>query len=188
MPHNVFDPIPDFKTQDISGKVFSSQDLRGRPWLLSFFRFSSCALCNLRIHELIRRYPDYQRKDLEVVAVFESPAENVRAAVGKQSVPFPLIGDPEARLYDLFGVETSEAKVQASMGNPDLKSKIEAAAAIGYPLQKEEGSNFYRMPADFLIGADGRFLAVYYSDVVGDHLPLSTIDAFLLREGQGALQ
>jgi peroxiredoxin len=178
MIHQSGQRAPEFETRDIAGQAVGTKTFFGRPWLLSFFRYSTCALCNLRVHQLIEAYPEYRRRGLEVVAVFESSADNVRANVGKQRVPFPLVADPETRLYDLFGVEVSEAKVQASMAR-DLAPQIAAAAAIGYPLAREDGGNFYRMPADFLIAPNGTFAAVFYSDFVGTHLPHAVIEEFL---------
>lgn len=174
---------PSFETRDIAGQPIGTENFRGRPWLLSFFRYSTCALCNLRIHHLIEAYPEYRSRGLEIVAVFESTDENVRANVGRQHVPFPLVADPEARLYDLFGVEVSEAKIQTSMAR-DLKPQIAAAAVIGYPLAREDGGNFYRMPADFLIAPDGTLAAVFYSEILGTHLPTETIEGFLSSDVQ----
>ncbi len=188
MTYQTGDNVPDFNTVDIHGNTISAQTMRGRTWLLSFLRFSTCALCNLRVHQLIERYPSFHQRGLEVAAVFESSPANVRANVDKQRVPFALVGDPEARLYDLLGVETSEAKVQASAKDETLGPKIAAAAAIGYPLTKEEGSNFFRMPADFLIGPDGRFLAAFYSQAIGSHLPFDTIEAVLLAQDRQTIQ
>ncbi len=178
MFHQPGQAAPEFETRDIAGQPIGTKAFLGRPWLLSFFRYSTCALCNLRIHQLIEAYPEYHRRGLEVVAVFESAAENVRANVDKQHVPFPLVADPEARLYDLFGVEVSEAKIQVSMAQ-DLSGPTAAAAAIGYPLAREDGGNFHRMPADFLIAADGTLAAVHYSEILGTHLPSAAIDELL---------
>jgi thioredoxin-dependent peroxiredoxin len=46
-------------------------------------------------------------------------------------------------------------------------------------LTKEEGSNFLRMPADFLIGPDGVVRAAHYAAYVWDHLPFACIEELL---------
>ncbi len=168
---------PLFEAQDLWGRPV---DLQGRLTLLSFFRNGACALCNLQVHRLIERYPDYRRRGLSVVAVFESPRESVVQHVGKQDVPFPIIADPKAQLYDLYGVETSQEKATAPL-TAKQSEEVQEAAAIGYPLTPEEGSNFFRMPADFLIGPDLTLLRVFYSDVVGDHLSFEEIDQVLAQ-------
>ncbi len=171
---------PQFAVQDVFGEMRSLADYRGKNLLLSFFRYSSCAICNLRIHHLIDRYEAWRQRGLEILAVFESPRDNVVSNVNKQSVPFPLIADPEARLYDLFGVENSEERVTAAPGNPSrLQGQILAARDLGYPLQREEGGNFFRMPADFLIGPDGTMTQAFYSEEIGSHLSFEEIEKVL---------
>src|SRR5262245_60572110 len=112
-------PAPQFETEDAWGARIRLSDFAGRPILLSFFRNAACALCNLRVHQLIERFPDFRPADLAILAVFESSAERLRAGVGRQDVPFPLIADPDARLYDLYGVESSEEKVDATMARAE---------------------------------------------------------------------
>ena len=151
----------------------------GRTTLLSFFRNSACALCNLRVHQLIERTADWRARGLDIVVVFESSADAIRASVGTQDAPFPIIADPDARLYDAFGVEVSSAKVEATMEMPETAEMVAAAAAAGFELRKEAGSNFLRMPADFVIAGSGEVLAAHYADFVWDHLPFDVIDALL---------
>lgn len=160
---------PDFRAADLFGNPIELAAYQGGPLLLAFLRNAACALCNLRVHMLSERYADYRRAGLGVVAVFESAAEAMRQYVGQQDAPFPLIADPEARLYALYGVESSEAKIAATMAMPATQQQIAAAAAQGFQLTKEAGSNFRRMPADFFIGPDGRVLEAHYINYVWDH-------------------
>jgi peroxiredoxin len=170
---------PVFETVDLFDQPIKLEDYRGRWLLLSFYRFSACALCNLRVHQLITKYPEYHEKGLDLLAVFESPKANMLQYVGKQDAPFHIIGDPEARLYDLYGVENSEVKVQASMTAPSTGERVQEAKASGFELTKEEGSNFFRMPADFLIDPDGIIREAFYSELVGQHLDLQIVDQYL---------
>lgn len=170
---------PTFQTVDLFDQPINLADYKGRWLLLSFYRFSACALCNLRVHQLISQYPEYKQNGLDMLAIFESPKANLLQYVGKQDAPFPIVGDPEAKLYDLYGVENSEAKVQATMTDAGTAGRVQEAAAAGFALTKEEGSNFYRMPADFLIDPDGIIREAFYSDIVGQHLHLEVVDRYL---------
>ena len=171
------DTAPDFETVDVEGAPIRLRDYVGRPVFVTFFRNAACALCNLRLHQMAERFPVWQSQGLAILAVFESPRERI-IDYGQQP-PFPLIADPEARLYDLYGVETSEAKLNASLLMAETQAAIEAAAAQGFALTKEEGSNFYRMPADILISPDQTIIAARYAHFVADHLPFETVDAYL---------
>src|SRR4051794_12885123 len=86
--------MPAFQLEDVFGNAVVSDQYAGSPLLLSFFRNGACALCNLRVHELIERYPAYRRQGLAVLAVFESPRESILQYVGKQDAPFPIVADP----------------------------------------------------------------------------------------------
>lgn len=166
---------PHFEISDLTGNLYAPRPKSGDMLLISFMRNAACALCNLRIHELIQRFPDFQRDGLEVLAIFESPAVNIARNVSRQGVPFPIIADPAGHLYDLYGVETSEEKVTATLGSDWQNELVKRAAEIGYTLTPEEGSNFFRLPADFLIDSQGRITAAFYSDAVGRHLAFETI-------------
>lgn len=172
---------PNFKAEASSGEMIDLKDYRGKSLLLSFFRNGACALCNLRVHQLIEKYPIYHARGLEVVAVFESPRSSIVEYVGKQDAPFPIIADPTAALYKLYGVEVSEEKVNATMADPVGQQRIHEAAQHGFTLTPEAGSNFYRMPADFLIGSDGKIVEAFYSDVVGQHLAFEVIERHLMK-------
>ncbi|MDF2721035.1 MAG: hypothetical protein K0Q59_710 [Paenibacillus sp.] len=169
---------PNFTATDIQGNTVTLDSYRGRKVLLCFFRFSACALCNLRVRRLIDRYPQWQRHGMDVIAVFESPLSNMNAYVGAQRPPFPLVADPTASLYDLYGIETSEEKVQATLADPFTKTVIAEAAAAGFALTPEKDSNFHRIPAEFCIDEKGVLQAVRYSQLLTDHLELAAIDRF----------
>lgn len=170
---------PAFQTVDLFDQPIDLEKYRGQWLLLSFYRNAACAICNVRVHKLIGKHEEYRRKGLHMLAIFESPEANLRQYVGKQDAPFPIVGDPEARLYDLYGVETSMDKVTASMSNAVTQQRVQEAAAVGFQLTKEDGSNFYRLPADFLIDPDGVIREAFYSQIVGDHLDFALIDAHL---------
>lgn len=179
---------PDFQRADIFGMPIQLYDKEGGITLLSFFRNAACAICNLRVHQLIERYPAYQQRGLRIIAVFESPQQRILQYVGKQDAPFPIIADPQAELYTLYGVESSAAKVAVTMTMPKTHGVIEQAAAHGFPLTKEDGSNFDRMPADFLLSYDRRVIVAHYADYVMDHLPLARLEEKLWGFAEASAQ
>jgi thioredoxin-dependent peroxiredoxin len=175
-------PAPVFQAEDIHGNPLTLAGYAGKILLLSFFRNGACTLCNLRVHRLIERYGAYRERGLEIVAVFESPRESMLQYVGQQAAPFPLIADPQALLYQLYQVETSEDKIAATMAMPETQQHVAAAAAAGFPLTQEPGSNFHRIPADFLIGPDLLIQRAHYAQHLTDHLPFEAIEGFLDRQ------
>lgn len=168
---------PTFRVADVFGTPVDLDALRGSRVLLSFFRNAACAICNLRVSQLITRHDELSRADVTVIAVFESSADAIREHVGRQAAPFPIVADPDARLYELYGVECSEDGIATTMELPGTPQIVAEATAAGFPLVEEVGSNFLRMPADFLIDADGVVLNAHYAEYVWDHTPLSWVIA-----------
>lgn len=169
---------PTFTVSDICGNPVALESYRGRKVLLSFFRFSACAMCNLRVHQFIERYPQWERQGMDVIAVFESPIANMKTYVGTQNAPFPLIADPSADLYELYGTETSEEKVQATLADARTKTFVAEASAAGFELTPEKDSNFLRIPAEFLIDENGIVQVAHYNQLITDHLAFTVIDHF----------
>ncbi len=83
---------PPIKLQAIDGSAFDTKSLKGRPFMLSFFRFAGCPFCNLRIHELSKRYSQLG-EGFEIVAVFDSPLKNLMRHIEGHRAQFPVLAD-----------------------------------------------------------------------------------------------
>ncbi len=83
-------PAKDFTIEDILGNTIALTDYRDKHLMLSFYRYASCPLCNLRVQHLIQQYPSYNQKGLQMIAAFQSPPASIRKYVGKQDIPFPV--------------------------------------------------------------------------------------------------
>lgn len=167
-------PAPALVTTDFLGQPVQLAALRGRKVLLSFYRYASCPICNLRVRELIQAHGRLAAQGLEVLAVFQSPAESMAAYVGRQDAPFPLIGDPDMTLYRRFGVE------RRWLGLLTLATMANAlrAFANGFAPGRIDGP-VHRTPADFLIDEQGLVAVAHYGRDPGDHLSLAAIEQWL---------
>ncbi len=163
---------PTFKKQDLNGTDFDLSSPRNKLILLAFFRYASCPLCNLRVHELIQHH-NTLKKDLEIIAVFQSPPDKIRQYVGKQKIPFKVLPDPERILYHLYGVESSWLGF-AKAWTVKIMQVFSAVLKHQFLPGSFEGE-IHRIPADFIIGTDNRIIEAYYGSHIGDHLPLTDI-------------
>jgi thioredoxin-dependent peroxiredoxin len=165
---------PHFRETDLLERPIDLRDFRGRWVLLSFYRYASCPLCNLRVHALSERSTGWRAQGLDVLGVFQSPAEKLRQYVGKQQAPFPLIPDPEQRLYTLYGVESSWMGFMKGWARrlPDIGQSVIGQRFL--PGSVEGG--IHRIPADFVIDPYGRIAEAYYGRDIGDHLPFDRIE------------
>lgn len=178
------DPAPEFDAWEFRGeRRIRQEDYLGRRLLLSFYRYASCPLCNLRVHTLAEHGPHWKRDGLDLLGVFQSPAERMRDYVGTQSIPFPLIADPEQRLYAAYGVGHSWAGFLKAWATRLLEIR-RSTLGLGYLPGSVEG-NINRIPADFLIDRGGRIVEAYYGRDIGDHLPLDRIMQFVAAGRDG---
>ena len=162
---------PDFEVKDIFGNQISLGHFKDKKLLLSFYRYASCPLCNLRVHRLIEQYPDFKSKGLHLLAFFQSPDKSIRKYVGRQGAPFPIIADPDHDVYRAYGVETSwPGFIKGSFRLMTLTT----AARRGYFPGKMEGKKSL-VPADFLIGPDLMVEKAYYGNDIADHMPIQEI-------------
>jgi peroxiredoxin Q/BCP len=92
-------PAPLFVSTDVYGRPVALAYYAGWHLLLSFYRAAVCPLCTLRFAHLVDRASAYARHGLALLAVFESsPSETLQYMPGL-SLPFPVIGDVEGKLY-----------------------------------------------------------------------------------------
>ncbi len=166
---------PAFNHVDIFGERHSLARYRGKKLLLSFYRYASCPLCNLRVHQLIQLHPQLQAQGLEMLAVFQSPDAQICQYVGRQDAPFALLADPQQQLYRRYGVSPSWwklAKAAARLG------AVIKSFRLGFWPGKIDGA-LAMVPADFLIDEQGNIARAYYGADIGDHLPVAEIFAWL---------
>ena len=65
------DSAPKLTLPAIDGNTFNLEDMKGKKVILTFYRFSSCPLCNMRLRRIIQRWDEFSR-DAVMVAVFEA--------------------------------------------------------------------------------------------------------------------
>ena len=170
---------PFFVLPDLRDQPFSLGMLRGKKTMLSFFRHAGCPFCNLRVHDLIEQGDRLRAMRVEVVGVFGSPLEHMRAHVGRQNPPFPLLADPDDSIHDLYGCERSLWNALRSHFTPDFIKGWRFGTASGSTINGE----FTRLPAEFLIGPDLTVEKVYYGKHASDHIPLEQVEAWA-RSGE----
>lgn len=123
---------------------------------LQFRRYAACPVCNLHLRSVARRHDEIVRAGIREVVVFHS---SVDALLSYQSdLPFAVIPDPERRLYVEFGVEPSPL---ALLDPRAWWAEVRGAMRRRNPLPTE-GKSINGLPADFLIGRDGRLAALKY--------------------------
>ena len=158
----------------IDGSLFDSESIKGKPVMLSFFRFASCPFCNLRVNELVRRFDEFG-DDFTIIAIFDSPLDNLTRHTEKHKAPFPILADESNKYYKEYGIEHSFIGMLKGMifRMPTLLKGM----FKGYVPLIFKG-NLTTMPADFLIDREGNIKVAYYGKDEGDHLAFEQVKEF----------
>ena len=169
------DQIVPFEVQDIFGNPVKTAELKGEKVMIAFFRYAECLFCNLRIHQLMEHHLEFEEKGLKLIAIFQSPVEDIRENLGEANPLFTIISDPKRELYKHYGIEYSMLGL--------LKGYIHWIKALqafsrGHYMKRGAGSSKI-IPADFLVNPDQTVHTAFYGTDISEHLPIKRIQAFL---------
>jgi len=131
---------------------------------LQFRRYAGCPICNLHLRSFAQRHGELEVAGIREVAVFHSSTDAM--APYQQTLPFPLIADPQRRLYREFGVEKS----MRSIADPRAWPAVVRGWNRHLAPQSDTGEGGHTgLPGDFLIAPDGRIVARKYGTHANDH-------------------
>ena len=169
------DQIIPFEVKDIFGNPISTDDYKGEKLMIAFFRYAECLFCNLRIHQLMEHSLEFEEKGLKLIAIFQSPVEDIRKNLGAANPLFTVVSDPKRLLYAKYGIEYNTAKLLISY----LRwHKVLQAFIRGHYIKRGAGSTKI-VPADFLINPDQTIHTAFYGGDVSEHLAISKIQRFI---------
>jgi peroxiredoxin len=150
------DAAPVVNVKSIHGVADAISDPKAKWVHLQFRRFAGCPICNLHLQSFIQRNQEIANAGIREVVVFHSPDSSLLPYQGE--FPFIVIGDPEKKLYRQFGVESSIFAILDPHVWPTI---VKAIRVKDKPTGKPEGGPL-GLPADFLIGPDGKIKASHY--------------------------
>lgn len=171
--------VSNIHLMSINGDAFDLDSLKGRRFMLAFFRFAACPFCNMRMHELVTRYGELG-SDFTIVAVFDSSLQNLQKHAAKHQAPFPILADEHNVYHQEYGIEYSILGIIKGAISR-LPLLLNAIFARGYFPTSIKG-HLTTMPADFLVDETGMIHTAYYGKDEGDHLPFERVKAFALNE------
>lgn len=138
---------------------------------LQFRRFAGCPICNIHLQSIVRRHDEIAGAGIHEVVVFHSTDDELRRYVDE--LPFAVVGDPGKALYAEFGVGSGPRAV--------LDPRAVAPTVVSVARQVVTGTRGDKpitnlhptggrlgLPADFLIGSDGRVVACKYGTHAND--------------------
>ncbi len=167
----------DFAAKDIYGKDVKLSDYRGKRIILSFYRNVSCPFCNRRVHQVMGYNIRLMNAGVQLIFLFESDKEKLASSSFHQGIiPWPLIGDPEKKIYNLYGVEQSILKTMKTMFATSLSLAKKDTQELNLPKDKDASMNL--IPADFFIDENFRIVKAHYGKHLDDHVDMEELIAF----------
>jgi peroxiredoxin len=152
---------------------------------LQFRRFAGCPICNLHLLSFARRHAEIAAAGVREVVLFHSSETELRPFV--DHFPFDVVADPNKKLYAAFGVEWSYRAMLDPRSWPAILRGVllSLMETIGKhrpipPINPAGGR--WGLPADFLIGRDGRVIACKYGVHADDQWSVDELLARVKRE------
>lgn len=170
------DKAPNFTVTDINGECIQLEDYKGQHILLTFYRYATCPFCTVHFGRIMQEYEKYKANGVKVIAVFESSSEYIKRYISRHGAPFPIIADPEGKLYNRYNVKKSMLGLFIGMFR--MPSLLKALLNPMYRPALPDG-NMSRIPADFVINTYGIIVDAHYGANITDHMPFWRIDTHL---------
>ena len=170
------DLINELSLPSIDGSVFDLESIKGKKALISFYRYSSCPFCHLRINETINN-KDKFGNNFETIAIFNCSIESLQKASSKHDSSIFILADENRFYFDKYNVEKSAFGV--FLGSIIGFFRFMKAIFIkGFnPLTSMSGA-FTGLPVDVLIDENGVVQDVKYGKTTIDHISITEVISF----------
>ncbi|WP_168733543.1 peroxiredoxin-like family protein [Deinococcus sp. Arct2-2] len=162
---------PDFCLPDLAGGETRLSELRGQPVWLVFNRQSTCAMCNPHNAQIIAVHEQLKQRGVRIITVWGSTLSDLSVGIGHLHPPYPVLADPRDETYDRYGLNMS---VAGTLDLRNLPTMLQGFRMMGTKALKSDGE-LLRMPAEFLIGSDGRIETAHYNSYGTDWLPMEHV-------------
>lgn len=175
MKLKIGDKIDEMSLPSIDGTTFDLGNLKGKKALISFYRYSSCPFCHLRINETIKNKKEFG-ENFEAVAIFDCKFDDLVKSSRKHDGKLTILCDDDRQYFDKFSVQNSILKV--TFGILFRVDRMVVALSKGFsPLSSMSGA-FFGVPADILINEEGIVERVLYGSHTADHIPMKEVIEF----------
>ena len=111
--------------------TISLNDLRGRPFLIGFYRGLHCPFCRRQVVQLASVQPALSAAGVETIAVVNTPVERARLYFRHRPTPAMLLSDPDCVTHRAFGVPNIEFLPEGSGERPQWPYRASMAEFQG---------------------------------------------------------
>lgn len=176
MKIKIGDVISELSLPAIDGSAFDLENIKGKKALVSFYRYSSCPFCHLRINETISNKENFG-DNFETIAIFNCTLESLQKSSTKHDSSIHILADEKRFYFDKYSIEKSGLGVL--LGSIVGFFRFMKAIFIkGFnPFTSLSGA-FTGLPVDVLIDENGVVQDVKYGKTTIDHISMSQVISF----------
>ena len=92
-------PAPNFTLSDAFGNKFNlKQALKKGPVILVFYRGAWCPFCNLHLHTLKKRVPEFKKFNAQLVTITPQKPDKSAAQIKEKDLPFRVLSDLDSQV------------------------------------------------------------------------------------------
>ncbi len=161
--------------------MISLADLRGRPFLIGFYRGLHCPFCRRQVVQLAAAQPALSAAGIETLAVINTPVERARMYFRHRPTPVMLLSDPDCVTHQAFGVPRADFLPEGSSDVPQwpyrttldqfMAARINPTGEMPEPLQPMEANVVLNAKDGFeMTDADQAIMANHPTQLVGHFL------------------
>lgn len=103
-PLTVGEALPAFSLQPLDGAPIDSEQLRGAPHLLLFYRGNWCPLCQAQIKEIAAQYRELAQRGVRVMLISPQPAGHTAKLARKFDAPMDFMVDADNAAAKALGI------------------------------------------------------------------------------------
>lgn len=174
MKIKVGDKLDSIILPSIDGGEFNTSSIENKKLLITFYRFASCPMCNLRLNNIVKNYDQFG-ENFTMVAIFNSPVENLKRFTKKHQAPFPILADKDYHYFKKYDVKKSFFIFLISQITRGLSIwKAMFKGFIPWTFKGYLGI----LPVDVLIDESGIVQDVKYGKDIADHFSFDKIVQF----------
>ncbi len=171
----ISETMPQIKLPAIDGLQFDNHSLKGKKYLVTFFRFATCPFCNMRIAQL-KRAKSEMGENFEIVAIFEAKIEHLKKQANRHHAGFQILADHKREYYKIFGVKKSLIGMFKGML---LRMPTLILGLLKGYIPLDISPRILTMPLSLLVDEQGIIQTIYHGKDEGDHIPMKQVMSFV---------
>lgn len=170
--------LPDFVYDTPYQKGLSIHEtIRMKPkTALVFLRYYGCPFCQLDMRDYALHIKEITADGGQFLVVLQSDPVRLKALLDEHPLPYPIICDPEQKLYQAFDIPAADS--MESMAGPGVMEKAAKVKAAGLQHGEYEGTET-QLPAVFVVNQSCTLTYVHYAQFVEDSPTAAQLQALL---------